>query len=172
VKDAGEALSKICTKCKKELPATEEFFFKGRGKCGFQAWCRTCRNEFRSLYGKANRDKLNAQHKEWLRPHGGSASYRHGLYSERLTALDVLKDFPCLDCGERFPPIAMDFDHVRGEKTKSISYLVRNSTWEAVLKEIAKCDLVCANCHRVRTSERGESRNLTYREEVVGICRT
>jgi hypothetical protein len=67
--------------------------------------------------------------------------------------INTLKKSPCVDCGETWPPEAMDFDHVRGEKTASIANLGECS-WERVQEEIAKCDLVCANCHRVRTQGR------------------
>jgi hypothetical protein len=49
----------------------------------------------------------------------------------------------------------MDFDHVRGEKLHEISTLMRNrSPIEKLLTELDKCDLVCVNCHRIRTYER------------------
>lgn len=61
-----------------------------------------------------------------------------------------LKAAPCTDCGKIFPPVAMDWDHVRGVKVKAISQM-----WgwnrERILVELAKCELVCANCHRIRT---------------------
>ena len=57
---------------------------------------------------------------------------------------------PCKDCGVTFPPVAMDFDHVSGDKMLNVSSM-RHLAWGAVLAEIAKCELVCANCHRVRT---------------------
>ncbi len=63
------------------------------------------------------------------------------------------KSCPCLDCGQKFPSVAMDFDHVRGEKIIQVSDMW---SWgrDRVLAEIAKCELVCANCHRVRTQSR------------------
>lgn len=64
-----------------------------------------------------------------------------------------LKDAPCTDCGTVLRPEAMDFDHVRGEKLGNVSDLV-GSTTEALLAEVAKCELVCANCHRSRTEDR------------------
>jgi hypothetical protein len=67
--------------------------------------------------------------------------------------LDQIKSCPCVDCGKTFPPIAMDFDHVRGVKFRMVSTMV-NYSWERVLIEVAKCDLVCANCHRIRTTSR------------------
>ena len=66
-----------------------------------------------------------------------------------------LKDNPCLDCGGLFPPECMDFDHVRGIKSKEISKLVKPGVSLDVIKEeISKCDLVCSNCHRIRTAQR------------------
>jgi hypothetical protein len=51
--------------------------------------------------------------------------------------------------------VAMDFDHVRGVKKAMVSTMTHNA-WRTVLEEIAKCDLVCANCHRDRTQGRLE----------------
>lgn len=58
---------------------------------------------------------------------------------------------PCLDCKETFPHYIMDFDHVRGEKLGNIEVIAREGNEEKLLAEIAKCDLICANCHRHRT---------------------
>lgn len=65
-----------------------------------------------------------------------------------------LKKAPCGDCHESFPAECMDFDH-RDPKTKlrDISRMVDRPS-EEILAEIAKCDLVCANCHRTRTKKR------------------
>lgn len=60
-----------------------------------------------------------------------------------------------MDCGGRFHFRAMQWDHVRGNKLDDIAEMVRKGrTREAILTEIAKCELVCANCHAVRTYER------------------
>ena len=67
--------------------------------------------------------------------------------------LAELKSNPCRDCGGTFPPVAMDFDHVRGVKVTDLARMSQMS-WDLVLDEVAKCDLVCANCHRVRTQSR------------------
>lgn len=67
--------------------------------------------------------------------------------------LNLLKAASCTDCGECFHHAAMDFDHVRGEKFKEVSAMW-SYRWERVLVEVAKCDLVCANCHRLRTQAR------------------
>ena len=55
----------------------------------------------------------------------------------------------------RFPFYVMDFDHREGEeKTAHVAMLVNMLSINRLLNEIAKCDLVCANCHRVRTYKR------------------
>ena len=69
--------------------------------------------------------------------------------------VEDLKQRPCDDCGKRYPPIVLDFDHVRGSKVANISMLVNDGVPPAqLLDEIAKCDLVCSNCHRLRTAAR------------------
>lgn len=68
--------------------------------------------------------------------------------------LDGLKNVPCQDCGGRFPPECMDFDHVRGEKLFGIGANVSKVPLAKLMAEIEKCELVCANCHRIRTKRR------------------
>lgn len=58
-----------------------------------------------------------------------------------------------MDCGKFFPAEAMDMDHVRGTKLGNISELLHLAGVE-LAKEIAKCDLICSSCHRVRTRDR------------------
>lgn len=78
-------------------------------------------------------------------------------YRKRLQDMvDALKDAPCTDCGHRFPPKAMDFDHLDAStKVANVStLLVRATSSQKILEEIAKCELVCSNCHRLRTAKR------------------
>ena len=58
----------------------------------------------------------------------------------------------CMDCGENYPHFVMDLDHRPGTLKKfNVSNLNLFSSMEEFLDEIAKCDIVCANCHRLRT---------------------
>lgn len=69
--------------------------------------------------------------------------------------LAVVKDVPCLDCHLRWPKACMEFDHRPGEtKTYSIGRSGAKLALAALKTEIAKCDIVCANCHRIRTEIR------------------
>lgn len=65
------------------------------------------------------------------------------------------KNKPCADCGNSYPAHIMDFDHVRDSKRKDVGTMTTYAE-SVVLLEIAKCDLVCANCHRERTHRRRE----------------
>lgn len=93
-----------------------------------------------------------------VRASRGDAEARNrgrGEWRRRLReAVDSIKaTTPCADCGLFFPAICMDFDHVRGEKRFGISVAVGKGTYslETLLAELDKCELVCANCHRLRT---------------------
>jgi hypothetical protein len=62
----------------------------------------------------------------------------------------------CADCGYRAHPAALEFDHLPGfEKRMPVAMIVHRVTTRAALKaEMAKCEVVCANCHRIRTWSR------------------
>jgi hypothetical protein len=87
-----------------------------------------------------------------------------------------LRDRPCMDCGNRYPPIAMEFDH-RDPSMKRYNVAAswcRSIAW--ILEEAAKCDIVCRNCHRKRTfltrAQRGSSsvrsERLPSKQDVAG----
>lgn len=65
------------------------------------------------------------------------------------------KSRPCADCGKRYPYYVMDPDHVRGKKLFDLSRMPsEKQSIAAIQEELAKCDIVCANCHRERTHQR------------------
>jgi hypothetical protein len=67
--------------------------------------------------------------------------------------INSLKNVPCTDCDNRFPPYVMDFDHL-GDKELNISNDLFSVKFERILAEIEKCEVVCSNCHRIRTHNR------------------
>lgn len=60
----------------------------------------------------------------------------------------------CTDCNLQYHFCQMQYDHVDSDKIASVSDLIRNGTMQQVLDEINKCELVCANCHSLRTWKR------------------
>lgn len=131
---------KYCSKCK-ENKRLGEFNFKNKEKGNRQAFCRSCQKIVHSNYYKNNSEYFLNKNR-----------LRKKLLSEFV---NNIKNNPCMDCGIKYPPVAMDFDH-RENKLYNISEMVmyKGSSKKNILKEIKKCDLVCANCHRIRTHER------------------
>ncbi len=67
---------------------------------------------------------------------------------------DLKTKTPCVDCGINYPYYVMDFDHVRGVKQCNVMELVSTLSKKKIDEEIAKCEIVCSNCHRIRTHMR------------------
>ena len=66
---------------------------------------------------------------------------------------------PCVDCKVQYPYYVMDFDHVRGRKQKNVMELVPSLSKKKIDEEIAKCEVVCSNCHRIRTHIRKNNKS-------------
>lgn len=135
---------KHCTGCCKDMPLAE--FYPDKKSGGHRANCKACQK------GAV----MKSYYKDVVASRAKKTEYRSVKLAGRYAELDALKDVPCADCGGRFPAICMDFDHVRGEKIANISVMVHQRVaWELVLAEVEKCDVICSNCHRIRTAERG-----------------
>lgn len=80
-----------------------------------------------------------------------AAQKRH---RQRIRALvfDFLSTQSCTDCGEE-DPVVLDFDHINPkDKFKDVAKLLSGHySWQSVQKEIVKCEIRCANCHRRKT---------------------
>ncbi len=80
--------------------------------------------------------------------------------NEKKTTMEVqqkLKEYllthTCIDCGES-DWVVLEFDHCRGKKKLAIASMIhRNYSWKIIMKEIKKCDVRCANCHRKKTAK-------------------
>lgn len=98
-----------------------------------------------------------AEH-NWGWPRGGHSprlEYRRERARSQAELLDELRDTPCMDCGARFPPYVMQFDHRDPTtKTQLVSKMIGRAGTARILNEVARCDIVCTNCHRDRTYKR------------------
>lgn len=73
---------------------------------------------------------------------------------KRREFINSLKDNkPCADCGVAYPYYIMQFDHVGTDKSANISK-IKSRRMTYIMAEIAKCELVCANCHAERSQKR------------------
>lgn len=90
--------------------------------------------------------------KAWQKTSPKWKEYRKKYCGQKQTILNALKAKPCADCNKQYPPYVMDFDHRSGKK-----FGLAGKAWKPLpelLEEAAKCDVVCANCHRERTYQR------------------
>jgi hypothetical protein len=140
---------KHCNRCG-ETRSLEEFSKSSRSKDGRQTYCKICLNaEGRKNYTD-NKDRYYANAK---------------ARDRQLDNLIVqAKNKPCTDCSVKYPPYVMDFDHLSDHtKEFNISTMRRSRmAFSKILAEISKCEVVCANCHRIRTNMRNPSRYTKY----------
>jgi hypothetical protein len=127
---------KRCPTCRRHKPL-EEFNSQ-------QKKCRSCKAAYDRRWYKKNKTRRDRQ-----------ITLRRAADKERnaLFVLNYLLDHPCAVCGET-DTVVLEFDHIRGKKLYSISLIASNGYSMRVLEaEIAKCQVLCANCHRRRTAK-------------------
>lgn len=113
---------KICTHCKEEKPITE--FYKQKDRKSLASKCKKCHNEY--CIQRWKQRKIDA------------VEYKGGK---------------CIDCGlthPEKPAIIFDFHHLDPNKKDVDWGKLRLRSWDAILKELNKCVLLCGNCHRIR----------------------
>jgi hypothetical protein len=127
---------KLCTKCEKlKLHAL-------RAPNGIaRSYCTDCQNEVAKAHYHSDRKTYSARRMQQTKINKAAA--RAFVHEQ--------KNRPCTDCGHSFPYYVMQFDHVRGEKLFNIGANYAGVTREKLIAEIEKCDVVCANCHAIRT---------------------
>lgn len=83
------------------------------------------------------------------------------LRDEKYSVVNQIKmDSGCVDCGYNKNALALQFDHVGDNKIANVSRMIGdNLSLERILGEIAKCEVVCANDHAIRTGERRDAQN-------------
>ena len=102
-----------------------------------------------------NRERQREAERRWYEANRAKVAAKKDAKRRRLRELvRAAKDHPCADCGVAYPYFVMDLDHVGDDKVMIVSKLVNFGSTSRVLAELAKCEAVCANCHRVRTWRR------------------
>lgn len=146
-----------CSKCGTEKEKGAFATYRTRsGEVRRRGICQVCRD----LYATENFTRLQAWRKDYNQKNRTKKQIRdYAVRAETKAWVDQLKSTtPCADCGGNFHPVAMDFDHI-GPKLGNIASMVGSGYKLPLIKaEIAKCEVVCANCHRIRTHLRGENR--------------
>ncbi len=132
---------KQCRRCK-QLKVLDQFNFKNKAAGKYQGACKECtRIEIRNHYYKNVQYYVKKAHK-WTHANKGKV---------QQYIVDYLIKHPCIDCGESDPRV-LEFDHIK-DKTREIGImLMHHATITSLNREILKCVVRCANCHRRRTA--------------------
>jgi hypothetical protein len=144
--------NKTCSNCHKNKKVSE-FNWKNKVRGWYNSLCKSCHSEYRKTHYLANRKIYLKKARKWNKKQ--TIFLREFIYS-------YLSEHCCVDCGNK-DIRTLDFDH-EFDKKMGISLMVRNChSVESIKKEISKCKVRCANCHRIKTFQRGK-----YWKEKMG----
>jgi len=123
--------TKTCYRCK-QTKTLENFRIhptKNR-----QAYCIQCNKEYHQSHYQQNKSKY--------------------IEDTRLRKKEKIKRWRafkatlnCVKCGENHPA-CLDFHHINGKKDFNIGHKLTWYGWARLMKEVAKCEVLCSNCHR------------------------
>jgi len=139
---------KTCTICGEDKDF-DSFAFRNKAQGTRRSQCKSCMSD---------RDKDSYKNNQARRDSIKSNDSRRR--QELINKVWLHKiNHPCVDCGFS-DPRALEFDHLpEFEKSYDISAMVdRRFAWDKIQEEMAKCEVVCANCHRIRTHDRDSRR--------------
>lgn len=136
--------TKCCSRCK-QTKSIEEFGNRKASKDGKDSKCKECAREYhKNLY------HTGTKRKQQIRKNNDAAKRRLIIKKD-----EYLTDCGgCCDCGITDVRV-LTFDHVNDDKEFGVAQGIQNAySWERILREMEKCEVVCANCHMIRTRER------------------
>ncbi len=128
---------KICSRC--GYKGLDKDFIKSKRT----KWCYPCKRAYSNTW---NANRTPEQREKKLQ------TQRDRVNKHRQRIWNYLLKHPCIDCGET-NPVVLDFDH-RDDSTKLLN--LGNAcglAWIKIKAEIAKCDVRCCKCHRIRTAK-------------------
>ena len=137
-------MTKRCGACGDAKPL-DQYYWRRKAKNQRDNMCKSCRATYRQEHYVANRQRYI-----------DNAAARTRRVTEERTRLiiDYLRRHPCVDCGID-DVVVLEFDHLRDKRFHISEGIRGNRSLGALLDEMAKCEVVCANCHRRRTAVRG-----------------
>lgn len=137
-----------CQYCKNDLGASH----------GNRKYCsKKC--EYKARYKRSGQRSTPEQRSEWYRNRCKQDGYKEKLRVQGNKRYRQVQNFlreyklskGCFDCGYKNHHAALEFDHINGDKKINVCFAKSVSQAK---KEIKKCEVVCANCHAIRTFER------------------
>ena len=147
---------KRCPSCL-EVKSLSDFNSNRGKKDGRATYCIPCNRRVSRKRYEARKEYYSAD---------AARRKRATIEANTRRAWEYLRAHPCVDCAET-DPVVLEFDH-RGDKIKAVSSLIAAGCgWDTISKEIAKCDVRCANCHRRKTAVEQGWRALLYLADVA-----
>ena len=115
-----------------------EFGSLAKNKDGFQSYCKECgRIQWKGYYNRNKekyRDRITRNNRAWL-------------FRVRPRIKECKQGKSCLICGER-EPVCLDFHHLKDKEFNIADMVSKKLSWVKIVKEMEKCVVICANCHR------------------------
>ena len=130
---------RICRTCKNAKPLSE-YGVRNASADGKMTMCKVC--------DRAAQKVQYANNKKYYLDRNRIHRKRN---RDRYNALKA--GAPCAHCGGVFPAVCMDHDHIDPNTKKLCVAQMMGYSWKMIKDEIAKCELLCANCHRIKTYE-------------------
>jgi len=132
---------KHCYACN-ENKSVDDFAVNLSRADGRNSMCKACKKTYNAAYYQSTKPV-----------HNPGRATRNRQESQRVRRLltAYLQEHPCVDCGES-DIVVLQFDHL-GDKEANVSQMVKSRySWARILREIKKCEVVCANDHARRTA--------------------
>ena len=147
---SGEDIkTKVCSKCGKELPVTDEYFYESGGR--YRSPCKECKRKKQKEYYETHKDQICERTKKYDKVHKEKTrQYNRVLYTRRqLKRSEFLAKWkkPCQKCGEQRLYL-IQFHHIDpATKEFDIGTGVKYKKTEICEEEVKKCVCLCSNCH-------------------------
>jgi len=128
--------------CKEEKDSTQ-FGSNAKELDGLNRKCKGCYNLYmREYYSKKKDTHISRV----------QTAKQRRIALHRAKLWEYFSINPCISCGESNPKV-LELDHLNPkQKTRGVAKMIsRNFAWEKIVDEIAKCQVLCLNCHRKRT---------------------
>jgi len=159
---------KICIKCRISKDEILDFYWQEKKKGRRHSICKECCNIRSKKYREQNRDKLISYMNKWKMANSElvkSNNKKHNkltLLKNRQNLFNFIKDKCCIDCGNK-DHRTFQFHHRDPKIKKDNINRMMSSTWKTLFSEIEKCDILCANCHQIKTFTELNSYRITFK---------
>lgn len=132
--------TKVCTECK-EIKTLDQYDLKlGKPRSN----CKSCVSRYTKQHYISNKDYYLKK---------ATVNRKRARIKLRAFLFEYYSTHPCVDCGES-DPVVLEFDHIQ-EKYSNIARMANRSfSIGKINSEIAKCEVVCSNCHKRRTAKK------------------